>query len=87
MPYVYILSCSDGTYYTGATKNIEKRLSAHQKGKAAKYTRGRLPVKIVFSEYYKTLSEAMKKEKEIQKLSRTHKINIIKAKFNKKMNL
>ena len=77
MPYVYILLCADGTYYTGAAADIQERLLKHQKGRAAKYTRGRLPVKIVYSEYCETLSEAFKKEKKIQKMSRPQKKQMI----------
>ena len=47
MNYTYILECSDGSFYTGWTNNLEKRINCHNKGKGAKYTRGRLPLKLV----------------------------------------
>ena len=78
MPHVYILSCSDGTYYTGAAKDIDQRLLEHQKGKAAKYTRGRLPVQLIYAEYCETMSRALKREKEIQKLSRPEKEKMVR---------
>ena len=48
--HVYILRCADGTLYTGIAKDLAKRLEAHQSGNGAKYTRGRLPVKLVYQE-------------------------------------
>ena len=62
MFYTYILQCSDGTLYTGFTNNIEKRISTHNKGLGAKYTRGRLPVKLVYTENFKSKSKALKRE-------------------------
>lgn len=75
--YIYILECSDGTYYTGWTNNLELRIEAHNSGKGAKYTRGRTPVKIVYKEEFDTKSEALKREIEIKKLSRLKKIELI----------
>ena len=48
--FVYILRCSDGSLYTGATNQVERRLAAHQSGRGAKYTRSRLPVELVYLE-------------------------------------
>lgn len=79
MFYVYILECKDGTLYTGYTNNLEKRVSTHNKGKGAKYTRGRLPVTLAYYEVYKTKSEALKREIEIKKCSRTQKMNLIRT--------
>lgn len=73
MNYVYILECSDGTYYTGYTNNIKKRINAHNEGKGAKYTRGRSPVKLKHLETYASKSEAMSREASIKKLSRLEK--------------
>lgn len=75
--YIYILECSDGTYYTGWTNNLELRIEAHNSGKGAKYTRGRTPVKIVYKEEFDTKIEALKREIEIKKLSRLKKIELI----------
>ncbi|MCY6354655.1 GIY-YIG nuclease family protein [Clostridium sp. ZS2-4] len=80
MNYVYILECSDKTYYTGWTKDLEKRINAHNTGKGAKYTRGRLPVKVIYFEQYITKSQAMKREYQIKKMSRKEKEKLIISK-------
>lgn len=77
MCYVYILKCNDNTLYTGWTTNLNKRLSTHNSGKGAKYTRCRLPVEIVYYEEFEDKSSAMKREHEIKKLSRTEKLSLI----------
>ncbi|MFW5972023.1 MAG: GIY-YIG nuclease family protein [Bacillota bacterium] len=77
--YTYILQCADGTYYTGYTTDLERRVKEHNDGTGAKYTRGRLPVVIVYYEKYKTKSKAMKRECEIKSLSRKEKEDIIKS--------
>jgi putative endonuclease len=79
MNYVYILECSDGTYYTGWTNNLNKRVKMHNDGKGAKYTRGRLPVKIVHYEVYSDKREAMRREYEIKRFSRKEKLDLIYA--------
>lgn len=79
MFYTYILKCSDNTLYTGFTNNIEERLITHNKGKGAKYTRGRLPVRLVYKEEFNTKSEALKREYSIKKLSRKKKFELIKS--------
>lgn len=76
--FVYILECSDTTLYTGYTDNVEKRLKTHNEWKWAKYTRGRTPVKLVYSEGFQTKSEAMKREIEIKKMNRKEKLTLIK---------
>lgn len=55
MPYVYILECADKSYYTGSTKDINKRIWEHQNGLGANYTKKRLPVKLVYSEAFDRL--------------------------------
>ena len=77
MNYTYILSCSDGTLYTGWTNNLEKRLKAHNEGKGAKYTKTRRPVFLVYHEEFDTKEEAMKREYAIKKLSRAKKLALI----------
>jgi putative endonuclease len=77
MYYVYILSCSDGTLYTGSTNDLEKRLETHNTGKCAKYTRGRLPVVLKYSETFATKIEALKREAEIKRLSRNKKLSLL----------
>jgi putative endonuclease len=78
--YVYILECSDGTLYTGVTKNIEKRLAQHNSGRGARYTRGRLPLILVYSEKAGNIKSAMKQERRIRKLSRAQKLELIQSK-------
>ena len=80
--YVYILECADGTYYTGYTNDLDKRLQAHQNGKGAKYTRGRGPVKLIYSEVYVTKEEAMSREYAIKQLKRQDKVRLIKGENN-----
>lgn len=71
--YVYILECSDGTYYTGYTTHLEQRLSKHNQGLASKCTRSRLPVRLVYYEIYRTKSEAMRREAQIKSMKRQEK--------------
>jgi len=70
---VYVLRCGDGSLYTGITNDLPKRLKTHGAGKASKYTRSRLPVKLVYSEPRKSKSAALKREAAIKKLPRPHK--------------
>lgn len=79
MNYVYILECSDGTFYTGWTNNLERRIDMHSKGKGAKYTRGRCPVKLVHYEEFEEKSDALKREYAIKQLSREKKILLINS--------
>ena len=74
----YMLRCSDGTLYTGWTKNIEKRLEAHNAGKGGKYTRARTPVELVYLEEYETKQEAMSREVQIKRLTRKEKEALMK---------
>lgn len=78
--YVYILNCSDNTYYTGITNNLSERLRVHNDGKASKYTRGRIPVKFVYIEEVQDKSEALKREMVIKKLPRPKKLALINEK-------
>lgn len=73
MNYTYILECSDGSYYTGWTNNLKKRIDEHNNGTGAKYTRGRAPVILKYYEQYNTKQKAMKREYEIKKLTRKEK--------------
>lgn len=77
MNYTYILRCSDGTLYTGWTNDLQKRLAAHNTGTGAKYTKSRLPVKLVYFEEYKTKNEAMSREAKIKQLDRKKKEELI----------
>ena len=79
MHYVYIVECDDGTYYTGYTTGVKRRVQEHNQGEGAKYTRGRLPVKLKYKENYKSRSAAMKREHEIKQLTRSCKEELINA--------
>ena len=70
---VYILECSDNTLYTGITKDIKRRMAEHENGTGAKYTKGRGPFKVVYSEIQPTMSHALKREAEIKSLDRSAK--------------
>ncbi len=78
MFYVYILECVDGTFYTGYTVNLEKRIQAHNSGKGSRYTRSRLPVKLIYKEEYKEKSEAMRREYAIKKMSHKDKEELMR---------
>ena len=75
--YTYIVKCADGTYYTGWTNDIKKRLAAHNSGKGAKYTHARTPVELVHLEVFETKQEAMSREVAIKKLNRRQKEALI----------
>ena len=77
MYYTYIVKCSDGTYYTGYTKDLRQRVRAHNEKKGAKYTRSRTPVTLVYAEESDTKSLAMQREAAIKKLSRKEKEQLI----------
>ena len=72
--YVYIIECKDNSLYTGITNNLSKRLEVHNSGKGAKYTKTRLPVKLVYKEIYRTKEDSLKREREIKKLKRSEKL-------------
>ena len=76
--WMYILECSDGSYYTGSTNNLELRLAQHQSGEGANHTKKHLPVKLVYSETLADKSEALKREWVIKQLSREEKLVIIR---------
>ncbi|MBI4726204.1 GIY-YIG nuclease family protein [candidate division TA06 bacterium] len=78
MPYMYILECSDGSYYTGSTVSLEKRLREHQNGLGANHTKKRLPVKLVYYEEYQRIVTAFYREKQVQGWTRAKKIALIK---------
>jgi putative endonuclease len=75
--YCYILECVDGTFYTGWTTDPDRRLKQHNKGSGARYTRSRLPVKMVYLEPQPDRARAMKREMAIKQLSREKKKALI----------
>ncbi len=79
MPWVYLLRCRDGTLYAGSAKDLDARLRRHRSGRASRYTRGRLPVELVWSTEVSTWSEALRQERRIKALSRRQKLALIGA--------
>ena len=75
--YLYILECADGSYYTGSTIDLEKRILEHQDGKGANHTKKRLPIKLVYVEEYLNIGSAFYREKQIQGWSRSKKEALI----------
>lgn len=75
--YVYMLRCADGTLYTGYTDDPERRARVHNAGKGAKYTRSRLPVELVYRETLEDKSAALRREREIKRLTREQKLALI----------
>lgn len=80
--FVYILCCKDDSLYTGITNDLPQRLAAHNAGTAAKYTRGRTPVRLVYAEPAGNKSEASRREYQIKKLSRQKKLSLAKTFIN-----
>src|SRR6184192_1254292 len=71
--FCYVLECADGTFYTGITNSIDRRLSMHNRGRASRYTRGRLPVRLVYAEPHRDRSSASRREIAVRKMSRAKK--------------
>ena len=71
--YIYIVECKDGTFYTGYTTDVERRMEEHNSGEGAKYTRGRYPVKLKYQESFTSRSLAQKREYQIKQLPRSKK--------------
>lgn len=76
--WTYIVECADGTYYTGLTYDLDNRLETHNTGKGAAYTRGRRPVKLIYSEKFSTHKAAAQRECAIKKLTRQQKEVLLK---------
>lgn len=81
--YVYILECRDGTLYTGITDDISRRVEQHNSGNGAKYTRGRGPVVVRYTERVLTKSDALKRELAIKSLTRSEKLALIESALSK----
>jgi putative endonuclease len=81
--YMYILLCSDGTYYTGSTKYLHLRIQQHSNGQGANYTYDRLPVELVYFEKYDSILEAFLREKQVQNWSQKKKKALIQGDFFK----
>ena len=78
--FVYMLRCGDGSLYTGIARDVQARLQMHRSGKGAKYTRGRGPLELVYTEECADKSEALKRELVIKALSREDKLHLISNK-------
>jgi len=77
MPFVYILRCRDGSLYTGAAKDVARRLEQHRAGSASKYTRSRRPVSIAWSRRVRTWRRALQLERLIKRLTRAEKLALV----------
>lgn len=82
MPYMYILKCANGEYYTGSTRNLDKRLAQHQNGEGANFTAKHLPIELVYFEYYDRMVDAFRREKQIQGWSHSKKKALIEENPN-----
>lgn len=81
MPFMYILECADGTYYTGSARKLEQRVWQHQMKQGAEYTREKFPVKLVYFEEYRRIDEAFYREKQVQGWSHTKKRALIEGEY------
>ena len=79
MPYMYILKCADGSYYTGSTWDLDRRLRQHQMGKGANHTKKTRPVEVAYYEFYDRITDAFRREKQIQRWSRRKKQALIEG--------
>jgi len=78
---MYILRCSDGTFYTGSTIDLDRRLEEHQAGLGANYTRNRRPLELVYFESFDRIDAAFYREKQVQSWSRKKKIALIEGRM------
>ncbi|MBZ0167684.1 MAG: GIY-YIG nuclease family protein [Candidatus Omnitrophica bacterium] len=76
--FVYILHCADNSYYTGYTRDLDNRVKQHESGNGAKFTKYRLPVRLVYFKLYKYYENALKAEKRLKHMTRKRKENIIR---------
>jgi putative endonuclease len=77
--FLYVLECSDGSFYTGVTKDVRRRLDEHNAGRASKYTRLRLPVRLLYTEECAGRTEALVRECEVKALPRAKKKELVSA--------
>jgi len=82
--YLYIVRCTNGTYYTGCTNNLENRVKLHNKGKGAKYLRGKLPVQLVYAKEYRYYKNALRAERNTKKLTHKQKEELVTGYVNSK---
>ena len=77
--FAYLLECADGTYYAGAAKDLNARITLHNTGKGAKYVRGRTPARLVYARLYRSLGKALRAEAGLKKLTRKQKESLVRA--------
>ena len=81
MPWMYIIQCADGTYYVGATTDLERRIGEHNEGIGSKYTSGRRPVRLVYSAAFTSIGEAYSWEKQVQRWGRSKREALIRGDY------
>jgi putative endonuclease len=79
MPFIYILHCADGSLYTGIAKDVARRLREHRAGRASRYTRARLPVRLAWSRRVRSWSLALREEYRIKRLPRAAKLALVRS--------
>ena len=84
--YMYILECSNGSYYTGSTINLERRIQQHQSGEGANHTKKKLPVRLIYFEEFTRIDEAFYREKQVQNWSRKKKEALINGDLQELIN-
>ena len=77
--WIYVIECADGSFYTGYTTDVERRVREHDRGEGAKYTRGRTPVELVHAERFESKSAAMSREYEVKQLTRREKERLVES--------
>ena len=82
MPFMYILECSDRSLYVGSTWDLDRRLSQHNEGEGAEYTRNRLPVRLLYSEYYGRIENAFLREKQVRRWGRAKRLALVKGRLD-----
>jgi len=82
MAWVYILECSDGSYYVGSTKDLQRRIWEHNEGIGAKYTARRRPVKVVYAAEFQSIAEAYEREKQLQGWGRAKREALIRGDYD-----
>ncbi len=83
MAYIYILECADSSFYTGSTIDLPRRLWEHENGLGANHIKKRLPVKLVYAEYYERVTDAFEREKQVQGWSRAKKIALMNSNWDR----
>ena len=82
MVWMYILQCSDGSYYVGSTTDLEKRVREHDEGRGAKYTARRRPVKLVYAAEFASIAESYEREKQVQGWGRKKREALIRGDYD-----